>query len=228
MNKSKLKKGSGSSRSKRKFSVLTDSWENVHQRIYGKSKELRAFHEYNSNVSGIDDKGFHATCLRYDAKSVSPQYANLFLIPLTFHVEVGFKDNEMPDDIRQFFFLESLEGHLNTNPLEICDYPIPVSEEDDIRDSYLVKNALWNEFCDEERHPKLHVLVGIHPGYFSKIHETVAGDLQRFAEAYGSDLGLDVKVNRITNRARLVCEILGCHKGRFFRRLGEEYVGEPL
>jgi hypothetical protein len=225
MNKSTIKKDSGSSRSKRKLSVPTDSWENVHQRIHGNSRELREFHEYNSKVSGVDEKGFHATCVRYDAKGVSPHYANLFLMPLTFHVEVRFKGNEMPDDIRQFFFLECLEGDLNMNPLEICDYPIPVTEEDDIRDSYLVKNRLWNECCDEERHPKLHVLVGIHPKYFSKIHETVTGDLQRFAEAYGSDLSLDVKVNRISNRAQLVCEILGCHKGRFFRRLGEEYVG---
>lgn len=219
MHKLKTKKGSGSSRSKRKFSVLTDSWECFHHGSPANSTELKEFFEYNRKTSGIDTKGFEATCQRYKARDVSPRYANLFINPVIFHVEVRFGDRHISDHDRESIFGENLEFDLNEKPLEVCDYPLPYEEGEDIRNSYLATNELWNEFCDEEKHPKLHILVTIHPKYFSKIHETVANDLKSLMDTFVSDYDLDVKVNRITNRARLACEILGRHQGRFFRHL---------
>jgi hypothetical protein len=188
------------------------------------AQAIEIFREYDLRTSGAfynknNKINFKKTCERYGAKNVSPMFTRVFGCPFVFHAELTFKSCDIMDWKRLDLIVDDIVENLDFKAHELCGFPSVQEENDDPVLIPLVAANSFNEFSNSHLYPKLHILISLHPQYFAKINESVFSNLKTFTDEYVRDYDIATKVSRISNRASLLCEILGSHKDRFFRML---------
>jgi hypothetical protein len=203
------------------------------------SPQMREFWKYEETIIGWDqeDDKHKSVCDepydKYDGKEVCKGFLSHLHTATMFHVEIEFKDFHFTDTERLAMvqdFVDDINIEVLTTHRDIrlqrieCDYGPeeldgePMTKEDVIRDAFIIRSQAWNEFRRPDKHPRLHVLISISPPYFARLQMEIFERL-RSLEIMHNCKFKQVTVKRITNRAQLLCKILGVHKDRFYREL---------